>query len=195
MLAFFLQPDKRTLVIPDWSGFDAQAEREVGASIKLSSQLLQSARDGQWQLSVAAVKASAPNLKKEDLVVSEPASVPVVTDGKMLLDKLQELEKTGDAICQEVVLPDEKIAFMPPPPPPPPPPKATPVAPRPKSNSSSTALRSGQPRSSSNRKGVTQLQRPTSDEDIDFAPQRVGSNQVIQGQKMPGQRIPGQRMH
>jgi hypothetical protein len=192
MLAFFIQPDKTTLMIPDPKDLDSQARKEV-ASIKLSPELLQSSKDGHGKLIVAAWKADSPILTQQDLVISDPNNLPLVADGKKLLGKLQDLQKDGNAICQEVVLPDEKIAFMPPPPPPPPPPKPVPVVPKPRSTSASTAAKGGSPRHPSTRNTVTQLQRTNSDQD-DYVPGQAGGNQPMQGQRMQGQRIQGQRM-
>jgi hypothetical protein len=195
MLAFFVQPDKTILLFPELKDLTAQARKEV-ASIKLSPEFLQSAKDGHGKLIVAEWTADGPILKPEDLVVGDPNNPPLVADSKKLLERLGDLQKNGNAIYQEVVLPDEKVAFMPPPPPPPPPPKPAPVVPKPRSTSASTsasaAARAAATRHPSTRNTTQILQRTTSDQD-DYTPGEGGS-QGVQGQRMQGQRIQGQRM-
>ncbi len=192
MIAIFLQPDKTTLLLPELKDVGGHVRHET-ASIGLQPELLQAAKDGQGRLLLAAVKPDAQILSKEDLVAGDPTAAPLVADGKKLLGKLQDLQKDGQAIYQEIVLPDEKVAFMPPPPPPPPPPKPTPIERKPRSTSTSSKTAASRP--ASNRKAVTQLQRIEATDDTDYSgSQAAGGNQAMQGQKLQGQRIQGQRM-
>lgn len=178
--AIFSDNGQSSLIFPPPDRLEAPVGKGI-VSITLSPELLHSAKSATAKFILAVSNANLSAIGKEDLAVSKSSAPSTVAISSAVWERFSDLEKQGRARVEQVILPDELSAFLPPP--------AKPSAdnqPLPGTNSPASSVSST----------TTNLSRPPIDRQDDAMPIEGQGNwgQAAQGEKVSGQHLQKQRL-
>ena len=107
--AIFVGPEHTSLMYPAPNALDQLTTTEP-VKIDVPEDCQQMTQEGKGKLFIALLKSQFTLLKSDDILVRDPSAFAILSDNAKTLASLQSLEKSGNAVVQEILPPAQNLS-------------------------------------------------------------------------------------